>query len=136
MLDSCKIKELIPHRYPFLMLDKVVEVTPDRALGEKRVTVNEPFFRGHFPNAPVMPGVLILECLVQLAWVMFAQRGPVQVRRVKRLKFRRSVIPGDCLELELTRSGLDEGLEKLRGVARLDGKVAVEGDLWVSIGEA
>lgn len=135
MLDAREIRKMIPHRFPFLLIDRVSELSDERAMALKNVTVNEPFFRGHFPNAPVMPGVLVLECLVQLTWVLFHQRGPVHVRRIRRLKFRRSVVPGDCLELEIQRCGLDLGLEKLRGIARLEGKVAVEGDIWVSVGE-
>lgn len=134
LLDGPEIKQRIPHRYPLLLLDGVLELSHDRALGRKNVTVNEPYFRGHFPNAPVMPGVLVLESLLQLAWILFSDRPPVRLRRVRRLKFRRSIVPGDHLLLEISKTGEDDGLTRLRGVARLEDKVAVEGDLWVSLG--
>ena len=133
MLNGKEIKERIPHRYPFLMLDRVLEVDENRALGQKNVTVNEPYFRGHFPNAPVMPGVLVMESIMQLAWVLYAPLGPIKLERVRRLKFRRSVLPGDSLQLEIQKAGQQDGLEKFRGVAKLEGKVAVEGDFWIKV---
>ena len=133
MLTGSEIKERIPHRFPFLLLDRVLEIDEQRAVGQKNVTVNEGYFRGHFPNAPVMPGVLILESLLQLAWVLFSPLGPIKLERIRRFKFRRQVVPGDSLQLEVQRVGQQDGLEKFRGVAKLVGKVAVEGDFWVKI---
>ena len=133
MLTGTEIKEKIPHRYPFLLLDRVLELDEQRAVGQKNVTVNEPYFRGHFPNAPVMPGVLVLESLLQLAWVLFSSRGPIKLERIRRLKFRKPVVPGDSLQLEVQRIAEQDGLEKFRGVAKLEGKVAVEGDFWVRV---
>ena len=133
MLSGREIKEKIPHRFPFLMLDRVLEMDEQHAVGQKNVTVNEPYFRGHFPNAPVMPGVLVMESLLQLAWVLFSPLGPIKLERIRRLKFRRSVVPGDSLLLEVQKTAQQDGLEKFRGVAKLEGKVAVEGDFWVRI---
>lgn len=112
-------------------MDRVLELESGRALAQKNVTVNEPYFRGHFPQAPVMPGVLVLECMLQLAWLMHSDRGGSRLERVKRLKFRRSVMPGDKLLVEVTRVSEAGSVVQLRAVARLDDKVAVEGDLWV-----
>lgn len=136
MLTGTQIKEKIPHRYPFLLLDRVLELDEQKAVGQKNVTVNEPYFRGHFPNAPVMPGVLVLESILQLAWVLFAPRGPIKLERIRRLKFRKPVLPGDSLQLEVQRVAEQDGLEKFRGVAKLEGKVAVEGDFWVKVLES
>jgi 3-hydroxyacyl-[acyl-carrier-protein] dehydratase len=136
MLDERAIRKKIPHRYPFLLLDRVTELSETRALGQKYVTINEPYFRGHFPQAPVVPGVMVLESLMQLAWVLFSEQGGVRLRKIKRLKFRRSILPGDLVELEVQRGPHEDGLEKLRLTARREGKVAVEGDVWVITGDA
>lgn len=112
-------------------MDRILELESGRALAQKNVTVNEPYFRGHFPQAPVMPGVLVLECMLQLAWLMHSERGGSRLEKVRRLKFRRSVVPGDKLLLEVTRVGEEASVVQLRAVARLEDKVAVEGDLWV-----
>lgn len=133
MVNAQEIQKSIPHRPPFLMLDGVTEQNATQIRGFKNVTANESHFRGHFPDAPVMPGVLVMECLLQLASYFFSPRGRIRLRKVKRLKFRRSVFPGDRLELELNLSGIDGTLEKFRGCAKLEGKVAVEGDFWVEI---
>jgi len=112
-------------------LDRILELESGRALAQKNVTVNEPYFRGHFPQAPVMPGVLVLECMLQLAWLMHTERGGSRLEKVRRLKFRRSVLPGDKLLVEVTRVAEEGSVVQLRAVARLEDKVAVEGDLWV-----
>ena len=131
MLDSSEIRQRLPHRYPLLLVDRVLECGPERVLGEKYVTANEPYFRGHFPLAPVMPGVLVMESLFQLVWVGWGQPHGFHLCGVRRLKFRRSVVPGDVLELEAQALGSEEERLRFRCFARVEGKVAVEGELIV-----
>ncbi|MDI6727812.1 MAG: 3-hydroxyacyl-ACP dehydratase FabZ [Thermodesulfovibrionales bacterium] len=106
MVDIKEIFSLLPHRYPFLLVDRVVEFEPEvRAVGIKNVTINEPFFQGHFPNNPVMPGVLIVEALAQVAGIMAFKSGAegenVYFMSIEKVKFRKPVIPGDQLRLEV-----------------------------------
>src|SRR5215471_11205509 len=108
MMDQLEIQALLPHRYPFLMVDRVIEIVPGRRLtAYKNVTINEPFFAGHFPGHPVMPGVLILEALAQ-ACALLAFRSSnlasadkvTYLMAIDKAKFRKPVLPGDCLQLE------------------------------------
>jgi 3-hydroxyacyl-[acyl-carrier-protein] dehydratase len=133
MLDSQEIRRRIPHRFPFLLVDRVLESNAQRVLGEKYVTVNEPFFRGHFPHAPVMPGVLLLESMFQLVWIQWGGPHGLHLCGVKRLKFRRSVVPGDVLELEAQalEPTEDNAPMRFKCFGRVEGKVAVEGELMV-----
>ncbi len=106
MVDIKEIFSVLPHRYPFLLVDKVVEFEPEvRAVGIKNVTINEPFFQGHFPNNPVMPGVLIIEALAQVAGIMAFKSGAegknVYFMSIEKVKFRKPVVPGDQLRLEV-----------------------------------
>lgn len=106
MVDIKEIFSILPHRYPFLLVDKVVEFTPEvRAVGIKNVTINEPFFQGHFPNNPVMPGVLIVEAMAQVAGIMAFKSGVegknVYFMSIEKVKFRKPVVPGDQLRLEV-----------------------------------
>ena len=110
MIDINEIKKIIPHRYPFLLVDKVIECDMDsRIVGIKNVTANEPFFQGHFPEFPIMPGVLIIEALAQVACILGIkildkEVGPVVFfTGIDKAKFRRPVVPGDQLRLELTK---------------------------------
>ena len=132
MLDSHEIRQRIPHRFPHLMIDVVTQLDETCARGEKCVTVNEPCFRGHFPSEPVMPGVLIVEAMFQLAWIGWGGESGLHLSGARRIKFRRAVVPGDrlCLEVNLVESK-PEGTW-FRGVARVEEKVAAEGDLWVT----
>ncbi|MDX2101167.1 MAG: 3-hydroxyacyl-[acyl-carrier-protein] dehydratase FabZ [Alphaproteobacteria bacterium] len=110
-IDVNRVMEMIPHRYPFLMIDKVVDVVADKtAIGIKNVTINEPFFQGHFPKRPVMPGVLIIEAMAQTAGVLVVYTlGPssegklVYFMSVEEAKFRRPVVPGDTVELHVRK---------------------------------
>jgi 3-hydroxyacyl-[acyl-carrier-protein] dehydratase len=127
-LGPAAIRELIPHRYPFLLVDRIEEVEPGvRAVGIKNVTQNEPFFEGHFPDYPVMPGVLIVEALAQVGAVgVMAKeefRGKLALfAGIDGVRFRRQVIPGDVLRLEV-------GISRLRGVAgRGKGSATVNGE--------
>lgn len=131
MLDSKEIRRRLPHRYPMLLVDRVTESSPERVLGEKYVTANEPFFRGHFPSAPVMPGVLLMESMFQLLWLQWGGEHGFHLCGVKRLKLRRSVVPGDVLELEATVLEMGEQPWRFKCFGRVEGKVAVEGELMV-----
>jgi 3-hydroxyacyl-[acyl-carrier-protein] dehydratase len=135
MLDVREIKELLPHRYPFLLVDRVVELEPGkRAVGLKNVTVNEPFFSGHFPDYPVMPGVLIIEALAQVAAVAVLSLEEYRSRLplfagIDGARFRRPVVPGDVLRLEVEILRLRSKVGKCRGVAYVDGEQAAECEL-------
>ncbi|MCA9816037.1 MAG: 3-hydroxyacyl-ACP dehydratase FabZ [Cyanobacteriota/Melainabacteria group bacterium] len=138
-LDIQQIKELLPHRYPFLLVDRVLEVDPGKsAKGFKNLTANEPFFQGHFPFRGIMPGVLMVEALAQLASITILVKeefkGSLGVfTGIDGFKFRTMVEPGDRLDLEVELLKMRGPLGKLRGVARVDGKVAAEGEISFSI---
>lgn len=135
MMDINGIKELLPHRYPFLLVDRVLELEPgQKAVGLKNVTVNEPFFAGHFPDYPVMPGVLIVEALAQLAAITVLSLEEYRTRRplfagIDGARFRRQVVPGDVLRLEVEIIRLRGKVGKCRGVASVDGETAAECEL-------
>lgn len=142
MMDIQAIKELIPHRYPFLLIDKIVEFEPGkRAVGIKNVTVNEPFFQGHFPDYPVMPGVLIIEALAQVGAVavlgMEANKGKIALfAGIDKLRIRKQVKPGDVLTLELELTRMRGPIGRGKGIAKVDGEVAVEGELMFAVQDA
>lgn len=132
-MDVTEILNILPHRYPMLLVDRVLEIEPgQRIVGLKNVSANEPFFAGHFPGRPVMPGVLIIEALAQCGGLLLmgGLENPedkiIYFLSVDGVKFRRPVIPGDqlILELDLVQGRARRG--KLRGVARVDGEVAAE----------
>ena len=134
-LTSIEIQAIIPHRYPFLLVDRIVEIEPGkRAVGVKAVTIDEPFFAGHFPGHPVMPGVLIAEALAQVGAVAVMQTPGMQGRvpfltGLDSFKFRWQVVPGDRLQLEVTLSHLRGRAGRGHGVATVDGALAAEGDI-------
>src|SRR5687768_17160807 len=138
-LEAGDIMGIIPHRYPFLMVDRIVELEPGRrAVGIKAVTANEPQFTGHFPERPIMPGVLMVEALAQTAGVavmtLDEYRGKLGLfAGIDDCRFRRMVIPGDTLRLEVTVEKLRGMFGRVRGVASVDGDVAVEGTLSIII---
>lgn len=142
-LDITRIAELLPHRYPFLLIDRVLELdVGKRVKALKNVTVNEPFFNGHFPGKPVMPGVLMIEALAQAAAVLAYTSQPksadgkqqiVYLAGVDNARFKRIVIPGDQLILEVTISRIVRNIGKFACRATVDGQLAVEATLIAAL---
>ena len=132
-MDIQKITSLLPHRYPFLLVDRVIEVDPgERLLGIKNVTINEPFFQGHFPEKPVMPGVLIIEALAQATGLLAMESEEVAGKAiyylvgVDKARFKRPVVPGDQLQLEVSV------LKQRRGIWTFSAKGTVDGAICAS----
>ena len=139
MLDINRIRELLPHRYPMLMIDRVLELTENTAAGIKNVTANEPFFQGHFPEYPVMPGVLIAEALAQLGAVLVMSQLPnpqdklILFASIDQCKFRRQVVPGDQLRLDVEFLVKKTSVCKMAGKAFVEGKLVAEGVMMCQI---
>ena len=133
-IDIERILQMIPHRYPFLMIDRVVEVVPDAtAVGIKNVSINEPFFQGHFPQRPVMPGVLIIEAMAQTAAVLVvhtlgsaAEGKLVYFMTVDNARFRRPVLPGDQLRIHVSKERSRGNVWKFSGEAKVNGTLVAE----------
>lgn len=133
-VDIARIMQMIPHRYPFLLIDKVVDILPDQqATGIKNVTINEPFFIGHFPQRPIMPGVLIIEAMAQTSAILVVQTlGPsaegklVYFMSVEEAKFRKTVVPGDVLHIHVTKERNRGNVWKFKCEAKVDGQRAAE----------
>jgi 3-hydroxyacyl-[acyl-carrier-protein] dehydratase len=134
-LDIDAIREILPHRYPFLLVDRIEELETERVVGIKNVTVNEPFFAGHFPDYPVMPGVLIIEAMAQVAGVLVLSGIPdrksklVLLAGVDGAKFRKPVRPGDQLRMEMKILRSRASMAKVSGVATVDGTVVAEAEM-------
>ncbi len=136
-LDIHGIMNAIPHRYPFLLVDKIVEMSDDRVVGLKNVTINEPHFMGHWPGEPVMPGVLQLEALAQTGGVLLFhklitgsdQQLDIFFRGIDNAVFRKIVRPGDQLMLEVDLLGDRRGIYQMRGFAKVDGQVASQAEM-------
>ncbi|WP_368985947.1 3-hydroxyacyl-ACP dehydratase FabZ [Caldifermentibacillus hisashii] len=139
MLDINEIKKIIPHRYPFLLVDQIIELEEEkRAVGIKNVTINEPFFQGHFPDYPVMPGVLIVEALAQVGAVAMLKKEENQGKLalfagIDKCRFKRQVKPGDQLRLEVEILRLRGPIGKGKGIATVNGEVACETELMFAI---
>lgn len=141
-MDIQRILTLLPHRYPFLLVDRVVECVPGSHIrAYKNVSVNEPFFQGHFPGVPIMPGVLILEALAQTGGLLAASdMGDLEGKLflftgLDNVKFRRQVVPGDRLDLECGNVRMKLKLCKMEGRAYVDGKLAAEAQITAAIGD-
>lgn len=139
MLTSSEIQDIIPHRYPFLLVDKILEVDPGkRVVGIKNVTINEQFFQGHFPGKPIMPGVLIVEALAQAACIPFLMLDENKNKMglftgIESMKFRRQVIPGDTLRLEAEMVVFRRGMGKVKVCATVAGEIAAEGEIKFAV---
>jgi len=133
-VDLNHVMSLLPHRYPFLLLDRILEVEPGvRAVGVKNVTINEEFFNGHFPGRPMMPGVLVLEAMAQVGGVMLltapGNAGKLAVfGGMDRVRFRKPVVPGDQLVSEVRMLNLHSDFGKVRAVSRVEGEVVAEAE--------
>jgi beta-hydroxyacyl-ACP dehydratase FabZ len=143
MLDINEIKKIIPHRYPFLLVDKIIECDDDtNIVGIKCVTMNEPFFQGHFPEFPVMPGVLIVEAMAQVACILamrvLKKEGSASVffTGIDGVKFRKPVVPGDVLRLELTKTKQRGELFRFEGKALVEGQVVTQGSIQAVLGKS
>ncbi len=139
MMNNIDIQKILPHRYPFLLVDKITEMEEGkRAVGIKNVTVNEPFFQGHFPGNPIMPGVLIVESLAQVGAVMLLSlpenKGKLGVfTGISNMKFRRQVVPGDTLTLEAELITYRHGMGKANVRALVEGQVAAAGEISFAV---
>ena len=141
-LSNLDIQKIIPHRFPFLLVDKIVEMEwGKRAVGIKNVTANEPFFQGHFPDLPVMPGVLIVEAIAQVGAVavlgMPENKGKLAFfAGLDEVRFKRQVVPGDTLRLEVTLTRVRGSFGQGEGVATVDGELACRGQFMFMLGKA
>jgi len=141
--DIQKIMNLLPHRYPFIMIDRILELIPgEKVIALKNVTINEPFFQGHFPGNPIMPGVLIIEAMGQAGAVLAAnslsgeqQDSLIYFMSMDKVKFRQPVVPGDQIIFEMKFLKKRAKVFKMSGVALVDGKRVVEAELMASFGE-
>jgi 3-hydroxyacyl-[acyl-carrier-protein] dehydratase len=142
MLDIKEIMRLLPHRYPFLLVDRVLETVPQkRIVAIKNVTINEPFFQGHFPGEPIMPGVLIVEAMAQTWGILLMSGGELDISKnsnirflgIDNCRFRRAVVPGDQLRFELEAIAVKRGIWKFGGKAYVGDEVAAEAELMATM---
>jgi beta-hydroxyacyl-ACP dehydratase FabZ len=141
ILDINEIRAILPHRYPFLLVDRIVELEAERVVGIKNVTNDEPFFQGHFPDFPVMPGVLIVEAMAQAAGVLVLKSIPDRDKKlvllvaIENAKFRKPVVPGDQLRLEMTVVKRKASVAKMAGKATVDGVVVAEAEVMCKLAD-
>ena len=140
-MDIRAIRDILPHRYPFLLVDSILELEAERIVGIKNVTINEPFFAGHFPEAPVMPGVLQIEALAQVGAILALREFEDRNDKIPffsgiaNAKFRRPVVPGDTLRLEVIALRVGSKVQKMRGIASVDGNVTAEAEIMSVIAD-
>jgi len=139
-MDVSKIMELLPHRYPFLLVDRILEIQgTQKIVGLKNVTINEPFFQGHFPGHPIMPGVLIVEAMAQTGGLLLMEQVKDRENKVvyfmslDAVKFRKPVVPGDQLRMEVEMLQFRGKIAKMKGVALVDGQVATEAEMMACV---
>src|SRR5271157_857153 len=139
VMDILAIQRILPHRYPMLLVDRIEELEPERIVGIKNVTGNEPFFAGHFPGFPVMPGVLIVEAMAQVAGVLVLKDLPAQsavfLASIDQAKFRRPVVPGDQLRIEMKVVKRRANVAKMAGTATVDGAVVAEAEVMCKLAD-
>jgi beta-hydroxyacyl-ACP dehydratase FabZ len=142
ILDSQAIQELLPHRYPFLLVDRIIELVPkERIVGIKQVSINEPYFQGHFPGAAVMPGVLVVEALAQVGAVLALREIQdrdsklVLFTGIREARFRKPVVPGDTLTLEVTALRIGSRVQRMRGEAKVEGQLVADADIMSIIAD-
>ena len=143
MIETKEIMDTLPHAYPFLLVDRIIEMEPGkRIVGIKNVTYNEPFFPGHFPGRPIMPGVLIVEAMAQTAGILVFNsspreqfKKPVYFLGIDNVRFRKPVVPGDQLRLELEITKHRQLIWGFKGKALVDGKLVAEAELLAMLGD-
>ncbi len=141
ILDIQAIRDILPHRFPMLLVDAILELEAERIVGIKNVTVNEPFFAGHFPDFPVMPGVLVVEAMAQVAGVLVLKNIPdrhnklVLLASVEEAKFRRPVVPGDQLRIEMKVTRRKATVAKMYGQATVNGIIVAEAQVMCKLAD-
>jgi beta-hydroxyacyl-ACP dehydratase FabZ len=141
VMDIQQIWDILPHRYPMLLVDRIEALEEERVVGIKNVTINEPFFTGHFPDVPVMPGVLIIEAMAQVAGILVLNSIPdrknklVLLAAVDEARFRKPVVPGDQLRIEMKVVKRKATIAKMNGVATVDGQIVAEAEMLCKLAD-
>ncbi len=138
VMNLDQIKQVLPHRYPFILVDRIVEMTDNYIVGVKNLSANEPFFQGHFPDKPVMPGVLMIEALAQTGGVLMLMKNKGKIAylvSVSSAKFRKPVVPGDQLRLEVRVLKLKSKIGLIQGVGKVDGQEVCSAEILFALGD-